>query len=65
MKTILVQGGVVVNVIRSDSGHNNLISQNYQHVEEVNDWENIQIGATWDGSTYTNPPPPPDDQNLD
>lgn len=58
MKTILVNGGVVVNIIKSDSSHNTEISGDYQHVEEVSDDTNINIGATWDGSTYTNPSAP-------
>lgn len=58
MKTILVKDNVVVNIIRSNSSHNANISNDYQHVEDVSDETNINIGATWDGTNYTNPPPP-------
>lgn len=59
MKTILVQNDVVINIIKSSPEHNASIVGQYQHIEEVADTSDIKIGATWDGTNYTNPPEEP------
>lgn len=58
MRTLIVDGNEVVNIIESTSEHNTNISGNHQHIEVVASDSEIKIGATWDGSSYTNPAEP-------
>jgi len=55
MKTVIVENNVVINIIESTTEHNANIQSQHQHIEVINESSPIQIGATWDGTDYTNP----------